>query len=106
MGQMGGMYSGQIRMIDTEAGVGVRILGGLDNAGGAVRSNGDQQITTASIDNRQGVFSSRSGPMLTAAQLDNTNGTLISQGTAIYRIEMLDNPIIEQSAQRQRGADA
>ena len=33
MGQMGGMYSGQIRMIGTEAGVGVRNQGGHLQAG-------------------------------------------------------------------------
>lgn len=68
-----------------------RILGEFDNAGDDLRSNGDQQITAASIDNRQGVFRSRGVLALTAAQLDNTNGTLISQGNGIYRIEMLDN---------------
>ncbi|WP_339037489.1 hypothetical protein [Serratia symbiotica] len=77
--------------IDGQQRLALRIIGGLDNAGGAVRSNGDQQITAASIDKRQGVFSSRGGLALTAAQLDNSNGTLISEGSGIYRIEMLDN---------------
>lgn len=77
--------------IDAQQALTLRILNMLDNTGGAVRSNGDQRVTTGNINNRQGVFSSRGDIDLTTAQLDNAGGTLISQGAGTYHIDRLNN---------------
>ena len=77
--------------IDAQQTLTLRILNLLDNTGGAVRSNGDQRVTTGNIYNRQGVFSSRGGIDLTATQLDNAGGTLISQGAGTYYLDVLNN---------------
>ncbi|MER5230840.1 hemagglutinin repeat-containing protein [Serratia ureilytica] len=84
LNNVGGQLEGQQQ-------VALRILGMFDNTGGAVRSNGEQQVSAAGIVNRQGIFSSRSGLDLATAWLDNTGGTLISQGTGAYRIGTLNN---------------
>ncbi|MGP2800582.1 hemagglutinin repeat-containing protein [Serratia ureilytica] len=84
LNNVGGQIEGQQQ-------VALRILGMFDNTGGAVRSNGEQQVSAAGIVNRQGIFSSRSGLDLATARLDNTGGTLISQGTGAYRIGTLNN---------------
>ncbi|CAO98129.1 two-partner secretion domain-containing protein [Erwinia tasmaniensis] len=63
----------------------------LNNDGGAVRSNGDQQIAAGQVANRLGVFSSHRGLSLAAARLDNAFGTLNSQGSGIYRAGWLNN---------------
>ncbi|MFJ3165639.1 hemagglutinin repeat-containing protein [Serratia nematodiphila] len=84
LNNVGGQLEGQQQ-------VALRILGMFDNTGGAVRSNGEQQVSAAGIVNRQGIFSSRSGLDLATARLDNTGGTLISQGTGAYRIGTLNN---------------
>lgn len=77
--------------IDSQQRLALRILGEIDNAAGAIRSNGDQHITAGQIDNRKGVFSSRGGMEMTAARLENASGTVISQGRGIYRVETLNN---------------
>ncbi|BEO60055.1 hypothetical protein SMQE30_04780 [Serratia marcescens] len=77
--------------IDGQQQVALRILGLLENTGGAVRSNGDQQVSAAGINNTRGVFSSRGGITVTSKQLDNAGGTLISQGSGIYRLDRLNN---------------
>ncbi|BEO28406.1 16S rRNA endonuclease CdiA [Serratia marcescens] len=77
--------------IDGQQQVTLHILGLLENTGGAVRSNGDQQVSAASINNTRGVFSSRGGITVTSKQLDNDGGTLISQGAGIYRLDQLNN---------------
>ncbi|WP_253718559.1 hemagglutinin repeat-containing protein [Serratia marcescens] len=77
--------------IDGQQQVALRILGLLENTGGAVRSNGDQQVSAAGINNTRGVFSSRGGITVTSKQLDNASGTLISQGSGIYRLDTLNN---------------
>ncbi|HIE0191884.1 TPA: hemagglutinin repeat-containing protein [Serratia marcescens] len=84
LNNVGGQIEGQQQ-------VALRILGMFDNTGGAVRSNGEQQVSAAGIVNRQGIFSSRSGLDLATARLDNAGGTLISQGTGAYRIGTLNN---------------
>ncbi|EMY0668107.1 hemagglutinin repeat-containing protein, partial [Serratia marcescens] len=84
LNNVGGQLEGQQQ-------VALRILGMFDNTGGAVRSNGEQQVSAAGIVNRQGIFSSRSGLDLATARLENTGGTLISQGTGAYRIGTLNN---------------
>lgn len=68
--------------IDGQQRVALRILGLLENTGGAVRSNGGQEVSAAGINNTRGVFSSRGGITVASKQLDNTGGTLISQGRA------------------------
>ncbi|WP_437615214.1 hemagglutinin repeat-containing protein [Erwinia sp. V71] len=78
-------------MIDGQQQVALRILGLLENTGGAVRNNGDQQVSAAGINNTRGVFSSRGGITVTSKQLDNDGGTLISQGSGIYRLDRLNN---------------
>ncbi|GAB2948249.1 hemagglutinin repeat-containing protein [Hafnia psychrotolerans] len=78
--------------IDAQQALTLRILNLLDNTDGAVRSNGEQQVTAGNINNRQGVFSSRGGIALSTSQLDNTRGTLISQGAGSYHIDRLNNP--------------
>ncbi|HEI9902193.1 TPA: hemagglutinin repeat-containing protein [Serratia marcescens] len=80
----GGTIDGQQRMA-------LRILGLLENTGGAVRSNGGQEVSAASINNTRGVFSSRGGITVASKQLDNTGGTLISQGAGTYRLDRLNN---------------
>ncbi|MGP3283541.1 hemagglutinin repeat-containing protein [Serratia bockelmannii] len=77
--------------IDGQQQVALRILGLLENTDGAVRSNGDQQVSAAGINNTRGVFSSRGGITVTSKQLDNAGGTLISQGAGIYRLDQLNN---------------
>ena len=63
----------------------------LENTGGAVRSNGDQQVAASGINNARGVFSSRDGITVASKQLDNDGGTLISRGAGIYRLDQLNN---------------
>ncbi|WP_099841730.1 hemagglutinin repeat-containing protein [Serratia sp. OLIL2] len=77
--------------IDGQQHVALRILGLLENTGGAVRSNSNQQVSAADINNTRGVFSSRGGIMVTSKQLDNAGGTFISQGSGIYRLDQLNN---------------
>ncbi|WP_440482556.1 hemagglutinin repeat-containing protein [Serratia marcescens] len=77
--------------IDGQQRVALRILGLLENTGGAVRSNGGQEVSAAGINNTRGVFSSRGGITVASKQLDNTGGTLISQGAGIYRLDRLNN---------------
>ncbi|MEN5281878.1 hemagglutinin repeat-containing protein, partial [Serratia marcescens] len=77
--------------IDGQQRVALRILGLLENTDGAVRSNGDQQVSAAGINNTRGVFSSRGGITVASKQLDNAGGTLISQGAGIYRLDRLNN---------------
>lgn len=77
--------------IDGQQQVTLHILGLLENTGGAVRSNGGQEVSAAGIDNTRGVFSSRGGITVTSKQLNNDGGTLISQGTGIYRLDRLNN---------------
>ncbi|EMN8762844.1 hemagglutinin repeat-containing protein [Serratia marcescens] len=77
--------------IDGQQRVALRILGLLENTGGAVRSNGGQEVSAASINNTRGVFSSRGGITVASKQLDNTGGTLISQGAGTYRLDRLNN---------------
>jgi len=77
--------------IDGQQHVALRILGLLENTGGAVRSNGGQEVSAAGINNTRGVFSSRGGITVASKQLDNTGGTLISQGAGIYRLDRLNN---------------
>ncbi|MES3212380.1 hemagglutinin repeat-containing protein, partial [Serratia ureilytica] len=77
--------------IDGQQQVTLHILGLLENTGGAVRSNGGQEVSAAGIDNTRGVFSSRGGITVTSKQLDNDGGTLISQGSGIYRLDRLTN---------------
>ena len=77
--------------IDGQQQVTLRILGLLENTGGAVRSNGGQEVSAAGINNTRGVFSSRGGITMTSKQLNNDGGTLISQGTGIYRLDRLNN---------------
>ena len=72
--------------IDGQQQVTLRILGLLENTGGAVRGNGGQQVSAAGI-NTRGVFSSRGGITVASKQLDNAGGTLISQGSGIYRLD-------------------
>ncbi|AVD63303.1 hemagglutinin repeat-containing protein [Serratia sp. CY49633] len=77
--------------IDGQQRVALRILGLLENTGGAVRSNGGQEVSAAGINNTRGVFSSRGGITVASKQLDNTGGTLISQGAGTYRLDRLNN---------------
>ncbi|MGJ5822824.1 hemagglutinin repeat-containing protein [Serratia sp. H402Y] len=77
--------------IDGQQQVTLHILGLLENTGGAVRSNGGQEVSAAGINNTRGVFSSRGGITVTSKQLNNDGGTLISQGTGIYRLDRLNN---------------
>ncbi|BEL66018.1 TPA: hemagglutinin repeat-containing protein [Serratia marcescens] len=77
--------------IDGQQRVALRILGLLENTGGAVRSNGGQEVSAAGINNTRGVFSSRGGIAVASKQLDNTGGTLISQGAGTYRLDRLNN---------------
>ncbi len=77
--------------IDGQQQVTLRIFGLLENTGGAVRSNGGQEVSAAGINNTRGVFSSRGGITVTSKQLNNDGGTLISQGTGIYRLDRLNN---------------
>ncbi|MGQ6073495.1 hemagglutinin repeat-containing protein, partial [Serratia sp. IR-2025] len=77
--------------IDGQQQVTLRILGLLENTGGAVRGNGGQQVSAAGINNTRGVFSSRGGITVASKQLDNAGGTLISQGSGIYRLDRLNN---------------
>ncbi|MGQ5836337.1 hemagglutinin repeat-containing protein [Serratia sp. IR-2025] len=77
--------------IDGQQQVTLHILGLLENTGGAVRSNGGQEVSAAGINNTRGVFSSRGGITVTSKQLDNDGGTLISQGSGIYRLDQLNN---------------
>ncbi|MEL5296033.1 hemagglutinin repeat-containing protein [Serratia nevei] len=77
--------------IDGQQRVALRILGLLENTGGAVRSNGGQEVSAAGINNTRGVFSSRGGITVTSKQLNNDGGTLISQGSGIYRLDRLNN---------------
>ncbi|HGM6831731.1 TPA: hemagglutinin repeat-containing protein [Serratia marcescens] len=77
--------------IDGQQRVALRILGLLENTGGAVRSNGGQEVSAAGINNTRGVFSSRGGIAVTSKQLDNAGGTLISQGAGTYRLDRLNN---------------
>ncbi|TEW81144.1 filamentous hemagglutinin N-terminal domain-containing protein [Serratia marcescens] len=77
--------------IDGQQQVTLRILGLLENTGGAVRGNGGQQVSAAGINNTRGVFSSRGGITVASKQLDNAGGTLISQGSGIYLLDRLNN---------------
>ncbi len=77
--------------IDGQQQVTLRIFGLLENTGGAVRSNGGQEVSAAGINNTRGVFSSRGGITVTSKQMNNDGGTLISQGTGIYRLDRLNN---------------
>ncbi|OUI58464.1 hemagglutinin repeat-containing protein [Serratia marcescens] len=77
--------------IDGQQRVALRILGLLENTGGAVRSNGGQEVSAAGINNTRGVLSSRGGITVASKQLDNTGGTLISQGAGTYRLDRLNN---------------
>ena len=77
--------------IDGQQRVALRILGLLENTGGAVRSNGGQEVSAAGINNTRGVFSSRGGITVASKQLDNAGGTLISQGAGTYRLDRLNN---------------
>ena len=86
--------------IDGQQQVALRILGLLENTGGAVRSNGDQQVAASGINNARGVFSSRDGITVASKQLDNDGGTLISRGAGIYRLDQQQSA--RQGAQRRR----
>ncbi|WP_164141567.1 hemagglutinin repeat-containing protein [Serratia marcescens] len=77
--------------IDGQQRVALRILGLLENTGGAVRSNGGQEVSAVGINNTRGVFSSRGGITVASKQLNNDGGTLISQGAGIYRLDRLNN---------------
>ncbi|MDR3434302.1 MAG: filamentous hemagglutinin N-terminal domain-containing protein, partial [Rouxiella aceris] len=77
--------------LDSQQQLSLRILGELNNLGGTLRSEGDQQITARYFNNQNGLASSRSGLTVNVPQLDNGNGTLISLGAGDYDIDVLNN---------------
>ncbi|QGU89257.1 hemagglutinin repeat-containing protein [Erwinia sorbitola] len=80
MGQMGGMYSGQIRMIGTEAGVGVRNQGGHIQAEKTLTVSSDGKLTWQS--GAQDAVTQAGGDIRLAARDDiEHQGKLHSGGT-------------------------
>nr|WP_075183657.1 filamentous hemagglutinin N-terminal domain-containing protein [Pantoea sp. 1.19] len=80
MGQMGGMYSGQIRMIATEAGVGVRNQGGHLQAGKTLTVSSEGQLVWQSIGEKP-VTEAAGDIQLSARQDIDHHGKLWSGGT-------------------------
>ncbi|MEN5018814.1 hemagglutinin repeat-containing protein, partial [Erwinia sp. Eh17-17] len=80
MGQMGGMYSGHIRMIGTEAGVGVRNQGGHIQADKTLTVSSEGKLTWQS--GRQDAVTQAGGDIrLTARDTIEHHGKLHSGGT-------------------------
>ncbi|XBS69608.1 filamentous hemagglutinin N-terminal domain-containing protein [Acerihabitans sp. KWT182] len=81
MGQMGGMYSGHIQMIATEAGVGVRNQGGHIQAHKTLMVNSEGRLSWQS-GTAQEAFTQADGDMVLAAKDSiEYNGKLHSGGT-------------------------
>lgn len=80
MGQLGGMYSGQIRMVGTEAGVGVRNQGAQLQAGKTLTVSSEGHLVWQG-DGNQAVTQAGESISLTAKGNIEHNGKLHSDGT-------------------------
>jgi len=81
MGQMGGMYSGQIRMIGTEAGVGVRNQGGHIQAGKTLSVSSAGRLVWQSAGQQEAVTQAGGDIALKAQESIEYRGKLHSGGT-------------------------
>jgi len=101
---LGGMSAGQIVLVGTSAGLGVRNAGHLEaHAGelvvtvdgrlenrGVLRSSHSVEVAAAQVDNRSGLMSSGQGLALSAQTLDNRNGQIIGEDLQIAAPTLLN----------------
>ncbi|MGL4861054.1 MAG: filamentous hemagglutinin N-terminal domain-containing protein, partial [Enterobacteriaceae bacterium] len=81
MGQMGGMYSGKIRMIGTEAGMGVRNSGGHINAGKTLTITSEGNLEWITAGDKSEPCTTAGGDITLAAREDiQHDGKLHTQG--------------------------
>jgi len=91
--QLGGMYAGKIRLIGTEAGVGVRNAGHIGASAGQVTVTADGMlINTGTINSSHATAPASSGIQVAAANGIQNTGSLYTQGQLVLNSNgQLDN---------------
>ena len=103
--ELGGMYAGKIKLVGTEAGVGVRNAGQIGAMAGEVTVTADGRLvnqgaissaadtglaTGGGVDNRGSVYAKGAVQVSTAGAVDNT-GTVAAQGDVRIQAAKLDS---------------
>jgi len=91
--QLGGMYAGKIRLIGTEAGVGVRNAGHIGASAGQIQVTADGMlINTGTINSNHATALASSGIQVAAANGIQNTGSLYTQGQLVLNSNgTLDN---------------
>ncbi|RUS67271.1 tRNA nuclease CdiA [Saezia sanguinis] len=90
--QLGGMYAGKIRLIGTEAGVGVRNSGHIGASAGQVTVTADGMLVNSGTINSSHSVAGSSGIQVAAASGISNTGSLYTQGQLVLNSNgQLDN---------------
>ncbi len=107
---LGGMYAGAIRLVGTEAGVGVKLAGDMAASAGDIRidtnghlslartaAKGDIKLNAAQIDLTQDVYSQQSAQIIAQNGAITVNDSLAAAGDLHLNAALIDNQGVIES---------
>lgn len=107
---LGGMYAGAIRLVGTEAGVGVKLAGDMAASAGDIRidtnghlslartaAKGDIKLNAAQIDLTQDVYSQQSAQIIAQNGAITVNDSLAAAGVLDLNAALIDNQGVIES---------
>ena len=114
---LGGMYAGAIRLVGTEAGVGVKLAGDMAASAGDIRidangrlslartaARGDIKLNAAQIDLTQDVYSEQSAQIIAQNGAITVNDSLAAAGDLDLNAALIDNHGVIESGSKTAGS--